>query len=87
MTFENARGKVIFILNENKTLYIYLIRANIHVQPTRSNTMSNKHNFQIRMEKNLFERIKALADKEDRTISAQMHKMLREGLARELKDD
>ncbi len=45
--------------------------------------MSNKHNFQIRMEKNLFERIKALADKEDRTISAQMHKMLREGLARE----
>lgn len=45
--------------------------------------MSNKHNFQIRMEKNLFERIKALADKEDRTISAQMHKMLREGLEKE----
>ena len=81
--FRNARGECRFILNENKNLYIYLTRDNIQTQPTRSNTMSNKHNFQIRIDKELFDRVRALAEAEDRTISAQMHKMLREGLDRE----
>lgn len=41
-----------------------------------------KHNFQIRMEKNLFERIKALAEAEHRNITAQIHSMLEAEAAR-----
>lgn len=44
--------------------------------------MSTKHNFQIRMEKNLFEKVKALAKKEHRSISAQIHIMLSDGVKR-----
>lgn len=42
--------------------------------------MSTKHNFQIRMEKNLFLKVKALAKKEHRSISAQIQSMLSKGL-------
>lgn len=42
--------------------------------------MSTKHNFQIRMEKNLFERVKALAETENRSISAQIQSMLKADL-------
>ena len=37
-----------------------------------------KHNFQIRMDKQLFERVKALAEAEHRNITAQIHSMLEE---------
>ena len=39
-----------------------------------------KHNFQIRMEKELFEKLKVLAEKEHRSISAQIQSMLTKGL-------
>lgn len=44
--------------------------------------MSNntKHNFQIRMEKNLFEKVKALAEVEHRSIAAQIQHMLTDGI-------
>lgn len=44
--------------------------------------MSNntKHNFQIRMEKNLFEKVKALAEVEHRSIAAQIQYMLNDGI-------
>lgn len=35
-----------------------------------------KHNFQIRMDKKLFDRVKALAEAEHRNITAQIHSML-----------
>ena len=48
----------------------------------RSTTMSNntKHNFQIRMDKELFEKVKALAKQEHRSIAAQIQSMLTKGL-------
>ena len=39
-----------------------------------------KHNFQIRMEKKLFDRVKALAEQEHRSISAQIQAMLKADL-------
>ncbi len=42
--------------------------------------MSTKHNFQIRMNKDLFNRVKALAEIEHRSISAQIQAMLERGL-------
>lgn len=39
-----------------------------------------KHNFQIRMDKELFERVRALAEVEHRSVSAQIQKMLNDGL-------
>ena len=42
--------------------------------------MSTKHNFQIRMEKELFEKVKALAKKEHRSIAAQIEHMLNNGI-------
>ena len=42
--------------------------------------MSTKHNFQIRMDKELFHKVKALAEKEHRSISAQIQHMLAKGL-------
>lgn len=39
-----------------------------------------KHNFQIRMDKQLFLQVKALAEKEHRSISAQIQAMLERGL-------
>ena len=44
--------------------------------------MSTKHNFQIRMDKKLFEKVKALAEKEHRSISAQIQFMLLDGVKR-----
>ena len=46
--------------------------------------MSNntKHNFQIRMEKELFLKVKALAEVEHRSIAAQIHIMLSDGVKR-----
>ena len=35
-----------------------------------------KHNFQIRMDKLLFDRVKALAEAEHRNVTAQIHSML-----------
>ena len=42
--------------------------------------MSTKHNFQIRMDKELFEKVKALAEIEHRSIAAQIQHMLTDGL-------
>lgn len=44
--------------------------------------MSNntKHNFQIRMEKELFHKVKALAEIEHRSIAAQIQSMLNDGI-------
>lgn len=42
--------------------------------------MSTKHNFQIRMDKELFEKVKALAEQEHRSIAAQIQSMLTKGL-------
>ena len=44
--------------------------------------MSNntKHNFQIRMNKELFEKVKALAKQEHRSIAAQIEHMLNNGI-------
>lgn len=42
--------------------------------------MSDKHRFQIRMEKELFEKLKVLAELEHRSISAQIQSMLTDGL-------
>ena len=42
--------------------------------------MSTKHNFQIRMDKELFEKVKALAKQEHRSIAAQIEHMLAKGL-------
>lgn len=42
--------------------------------------MSTKHNFQIRMDKELFLKVKALAEKEHRSIAAQIQHMLTKGL-------
>ena len=42
--------------------------------------MSTKHNFQIRMDKELFEKVKALAEREHRSIAAQIQSMLTKGL-------
>lgn len=39
-----------------------------------------KHNFQIRMDKKLFDRVKALAEQEHRSISAQIQAMLKADL-------
>ena len=44
--------------------------------------MSTKHNFQIRMDKELFEKVKALAAQEHRSISAQIQIMLLDGVKR-----
>ena len=42
--------------------------------------MSTKHNFQIRMNKELFEKVKALAKQEHRSIAAQIEHMLNNGI-------
>ena len=42
--------------------------------------MSTKHNFQIRFDKELFEKVKALAKQEHRSIAAQIEHMLAKGL-------
>ena len=42
--------------------------------------MSTKHNFQIRMDKELFEKVKALAKQEHRSIAAQIECMLSDGI-------
>ena len=42
--------------------------------------MSTKHNFQIRMDKELFEKVKALAEQEHRSIAAQIQSMLNDGI-------
>lgn len=42
--------------------------------------MSTKHNFQIRMDKELFEKVKALARQEHRSISSQIQHMLEKGV-------
>lgn len=42
--------------------------------------MSTKHNFQIRMDKKLFEKVKALAKQEHRSIAAQIQSMLNDGI-------
>lgn len=42
--------------------------------------MSTKHNFQIRMDKELFEKVKALAAQEHRSIAAQIQSMLSDGI-------
>ena len=44
--------------------------------------MSNntKHNFQIRMDKDLFEKVKAIAEIEHRSIAAQIQHMLNDGI-------
>lgn len=42
--------------------------------------MSTKHNFQIRMEKKLFDRVKVLAEQEHRSISAQIQAILKADL-------
>lgn len=39
-----------------------------------------KHNFQIRMDKKLFDRVKVLAEQEHRSISAQIQAMLKNDL-------
>lgn len=39
-----------------------------------------KHNFQIRMDKKLFDRVKALAEQEHRSISAQIQAILKADL-------
>lgn len=46
--------------------------------------MSNntKHNFQIRMDKELFHKVKALAEIEHRSIAAQIQFMLLDGIKR-----
>lgn len=61
-------------------MYISKIRAIINTQPQKENTM--KHNFQIRMDKLLFDRVKALAEAEHRNITAQIHSMLEVEAAR-----
>lgn len=45
--------------------------------------MSDKHRFQIRMEKELFEKLKVLAELEHRSISAQIQSMLNNSLDKE----
>lgn len=52
----------------------------MHTQHKRRTAMSTKHNFQIRMNKDLFNRVKALAEIEHRSISAQIQAMLERGL-------
>ena len=42
--------------------------------------MSTKHNFQIRFDKELFEKVKALAKQEHRSIAAQIEHMLNNGI-------
>ena len=42
--------------------------------------MSTKHNFQIRMDKELFLKVKALAEQEHRSIAAQIQHMLSDGI-------
>ena len=42
--------------------------------------MSTKHNFQIRMDKELFHKVKALAEQEHRSIAAQIEHMLNNGI-------
>lgn len=39
-----------------------------------------KHNFQIRMDKELFERVRALAEAEHRSVSAQIQAILKADL-------
>ena len=39
-----------------------------------------KHNFQIRMDKDLFEKVKAIAEAEHRSIAAQIQSMLLDGI-------
>ena len=41
---------------------------------------ATKHNFQIRMDKELFEKVKALAEQEHRSIAAQIQHVLTDGL-------
>ena len=42
--------------------------------------MSDKHRFQIRMDKELFEKLKVLAEMEHRSVSAQIQSMLNDGI-------
>lgn len=42
-----------------------------------------KHNFQIRMDKDLFEKVKAIAEAEHRSISAQIQSILTKSLEKE----
>lgn len=44
--------------------------------------MSTKHNFQIRIDKELFHKVKALAKQEHRSIAAQIQIMLLDGIKR-----
>lgn len=45
--------------------------------------MSDKHRFQIRMDRQLFEEVKILAEQQHRSVSAQIQSMLKDGLKRE----
>lgn len=73
-----ARGEARNLLNGFYCLYIILVHDTMNTQPHKELHM--KHNFQIRMDKKLFDRVKALAEQEHRSISAQIQAMLKADL-------